>query len=154
VSQPAIRALLLEDDEADAAAPAMSDDERFLLRHVAVAAALVTDHADLYRALYDRRRREPVSAELREAALGAAETIATLRQSIARRQPLVAAAHGSPIDPALALAALDQLFYSFTLLTSPDREDVEVALDAREAEELLRMPALVSWLEQFEGDAG
>lgn len=148
MSQPGLRAELLEDDaELKELAPTMTDEEGYLLRHLATAAAVLSHYARAYPDLLARRREGGASDELREQALDAAEAIATVRQSLGRRQELVVAAQGSPVDPSTALAALDQLLFSLVLLCSPDDGQAAVAIDEQELDELLALPRLRELLE-------
>jgi hypothetical protein len=148
MSHPALRAELLEDDaELKELAPPMTGEEGYLLRHLATAAAVLTHYAEAYPGLLSRRREERASKALREEALDVAEAIATVRQSLGRRQELVVAAKGSPVDPSTALAALDQLLFSLVLLTSPDDGRAAVAMDEQELDELLALPSLRELLE-------
>ena len=57
MSQPGLRAELLEDDaELKELAPTMTDEEGYLLRHLATAAAVLSHYARAYPDLLARRR--------------------------------------------------------------------------------------------------
>ncbi len=128
----------------------LSENEQWLLRHFAAVAAILPNHAELYRELLARREAEGISPDLRAVALEAAATIATLMQSLNRRRELVVAAWATPIDPTHALGALNQLFHSLTLLTSPAEDDQsEAMLSRQELNELLTLTDVPAWLEQM-----
>jgi hypothetical protein len=147
---PELRALLLADDPGSPTGTALAEPERFLLRHLAVVAAVLTDHADLYRRLLARRRAGTEPADLRTAAHDAAHTIAAVNQSLARRPWLLAATLGGPLDPTPALLALDQLFFGLILLTGRTDDDA-LAPDPQELDLLLQAPSLRQWLARIEG---
>lgn len=149
MSQPELRATLLEDDDIDAQVPDLSDEDRFLLRRFAAAGALLLSQPDLYRDLLERRRDEGDSEEVQAIAHDAAEQAATVLQSARERQDLLVAAQSTPMNPTRALAALDQLFLSFTLLSSPEDELNEAVLDEEGLEDMLELLEVRAWLEQI-----
>lgn len=148
VSYDDLHALL--DEEGDDAPPDLNDDERWLLRHMGAAAALLLDHAQLYRDLLDRRRREQGSDVLRANALDAAATLAVFLQSARRRTRVLIAASETWMSSTLPLGALDQLFCSFILLSDPVTDDrSDAILTQSELEELMEHPELQAWLERI-----
>lgn len=149
VSQPELRAELLEDGDMDMPSTPLTEEERFLLRHLTGAAALLIGQPDLYRELLVRRREEGATEELRAIARDAAEQAATVLQSARRRQYLIIAAQETPLNPSAALTALDQLFFSFTLLTGPDDVFAQVALTEEELDLLLTSLDVGTWLEEL-----
>lgn len=148
MSQPELRVELFQDGDMDVPS-ILTDDERFLLRHLTAAAALLLSHPDLYRELLVRRREEGASEELRAIAHDAAEQAATVLQSASRRLDLLVAAQKTPLNPSAALTALDQLFFSFTLLTEPDDLFVDVALTEEGLQALLTSLDVRAWLEEL-----
>jgi len=140
-----LRAIL--DEELDPSTD-LDENEQWLLRHFAAVAAILPDHAELYRALLARREAEGISS--RAVALEAAATIAALMQSLSRRRMLVVAAWETPLDPTHALGALDQLFHSLTLLTSPTKdEQSEAMFSVEELDELMTLSDVPAWLTQM-----
>ena len=96
--------------------PELSADLRFLASRQASLAALVLDHAQHYKVLYTAARETGTTEEIRTAALNAAGNLGTLLQSLRSREDLqVALAHAPGYTPT-PLLAVDQLFFSFTLL--------------------------------------
>jgi hypothetical protein len=130
MSQPELRAALETHDDVDSDAPELTDEERWLLRHLAVAGALLRSHPDLYRELMEQREAEGQSDDVRSAAHEAAEQAATVLGSVRRRQDVLLAARETPVDPTVPLALLDQLFFCFTLLSGPDDELLESAIES------------------------
>lgn len=149
MTQPELRTALLGEDEGNGAPPSITSDERFLFRHLAAVAALLIDQPDAYRSLRARRGAEEPSEEVRAIAHDQAERAATVLQSMHRRQDLIVAAQDTPFRPSEALAVLNQLFFSFCLLSGPDDDLVEAALDGEAASALLEALDVNQWLEQF-----
>ncbi|HTU98199.1 MAG TPA: hypothetical protein VMF14_20280 [Solirubrobacteraceae bacterium] len=131
------------------APPDLSPDLRFLASRQAALAALLQDHADRYTALYTAARDTGPTLEIRHAALQSAGNLATLLQSLRSREELqVALAHAPGFVPT-PLLAIDQLFYSFTLLAAatetPD-DVLEAALTPAGVTELLQANRVQDWL--------
>ena len=100
------------------APPDVSPDLQFLASRQAALAALLEDHADRYAAMYTAARESGPTADRRRAALEAAGNLATLLQSLRSREELqVALAHAPGFVPT-PLLAVDQLYFSFTLLAA------------------------------------
>lgn len=128
----------------------LNENEQWLGRHHAAVAALVPDHAELYRALLARREAEGLTPDVRASALDAAGTIAAVMQSLRRRPLVVAAASEAPVSHTFPLGTLDHLFYSFTLLTSPVADDHSMAmLELDELDELVELSQ--PWLAEMGG---
>lgn len=145
MSHEELHALLAEDG--DDAPAELNDDERWLFRHVGALAALLRRQAELYPRMLARWEREGPSEELRSAALDAAGLAAALLQAARRRPGVLIAAGEPPVSLTLPLGLLDQLFYSFTLLTSPSADErTEAMLTAAELDELMGDPELRDWL--------
>lgn len=143
------------DDEGAGAPPDLDDDERWLLRHVGAGIALLRAHAALYGDALARRQAEPSSDELDAAALDAAATIGLLLQSARRRPRVLIAASGTAMSPTLVLGALDQLFFSFILLTAPLADErSEAMLTREELDELLAHPELEAWGRRLAPEGG
>ena len=139
-----LRRLLAGGD--DTAAPAdLNADERFLLDRFAMVAALLLDAGERYPALWESHNEHGPSPETEAAALEAAGNIGLVMQTLRRREDLTHAMHESPLDPVYATGALDQIFFSLTLLTGA--EESEAALTPDELAELLELPKLKDWLE-------
>ena len=115
MAQPGLKSLLLERDPDTP--ESMPEDVRYLLDHLATAAALLDDAPDAYEDLFRRREAgESIGAE----AVDHAERIAAVMQSLGRRRDLAVAAQETPLNPTSALAVLDQVFYSLCLLAAED----------------------------------
>ena len=136
--------------------PELSADLRFLASRQASLAALVLDHAQHYKVLYTAARETGTTEEIRTAALDAAGNLGTLLQSLRSREDLqVALAHAPGYTPT-PLLAVDQLFFSFTLLgwAGPDRswrardriEELDAALAPEGVDELFRSQRVREWL--------
>lgn len=148
MSQPELRAALL-DEQPEAAPPEMTADERFLLGHLAAVAALIESQVPLYRELTARIRREGHSNETRAIAHDAAEKAATVGQSLVGRQELVVSAQPTPFNASAADTVIEQLFYSFTVLAGSEDEYTPAALDPDMLEDLLTLPGLREWMERL-----
>ncbi len=103
MAEPGLKKLLLERDPDTP--ESMPEDVRYLLDHLATAAALLDDAVDAYEGLLRRREAgESIGAE----AADHAERIAAVMQSLGRRRDLAVAAQETPLNPTSALAVLDQ----------------------------------------------
>lgn len=147
MSQPELRAHLLDRDAG--APPSLDDDQRFLLSHFVTVAALLEHYVPLHRELWDRVQDEGPSDDTRAVALDAAEKLATVAQPLARRNPLVVATQGTPLNASPAVMALQQLFCSFTLLAGPEDELSAGVLPPPLLDELLDLPGLRDWLREM-----
>lgn len=141
-----LRAIL---DEAPDPSVPIPEDEQWLLRHFAAVAAILPHYAELYPALLARRESEGSSTDLRDIALEAAGTIAIVMQSVRRRQALVLSTAESPVNPKYALATLEHLFHSYTLLTGAEEDPyMEAIVTADELDELMSLDAVDGWLRE------
>jgi hypothetical protein len=137
-------------DDADAP-PELSPNLVFIGSRNPTLAALFTHHAELYRHLLDRYRREGSSPDIAAIALDAAGNLATVMQSFRRREDLLAAMRDAPNIVMPPMIIIDQLLFSFVLLTEPDENDNEAGLLSEEAlSELLANNAVQSWLADVE----
>lgn len=98
---------------------------------------MLIGYPEHYRELVERRRAEGYSEELGADARDVGEQIATIMQSARGRQDLLAAVQSTPLNPAGALTALDQLFLSYVLLSAADDEFAPAALEPDELDGLL-----------------
>ena len=129
--------------------PELSPDLRFLAARQASLAALMLDHAQHYKVLYTAARETGTTEEIQTAALDAAGNLGTLLQSLRSREDLqVALAHAPGYTPT-PLLAVDQLFFSFTLLAglNGDRiEELDAALAPEGVDELFGSERVREWL--------
>lgn len=147
MSQPDFRAMVLGEEEFDdGAIPAGPEEGHFLMRHFTAAAALLVSLPEAYAELRARHRRGGASDEVRAEAHAAAEQIATVLGSLRRRGALLRAVEDTPLRCWGALSVLDQLFFSFCLLSDPDDELVAAALDEEGPRELIEELDVESWL--------
>jgi hypothetical protein len=131
------------------APPDLSPDLQFLASRQAALAALFEDHADRYRALYTTVRDSGPTAEIRHEALEAAGNLATLLQSLRGREDLQVALAQAPGFVPTPLLAVDQLFFSFTLLASASdtgSEQLDAALTPDAVADILRSERVQDWL--------
>ncbi|MGH2892153.1 MAG: hypothetical protein ACRDPM_02630 [Solirubrobacteraceae bacterium] len=134
-------------------APAeLSADLTFLASRQASLAALMLDHAEHYKVLYTAARQHGTSEEIQTAALDAAGNLGTVLQSLRSREDLqVALAHAPGYTPT-PLIAVDQLFFSFTLLAAGGGdslsalEELDAALPPEGVDELFRSQRVRDWL--------
>lgn len=135
-------------DTSDAPAE-LSPDLRFLASRQAVLAALMLDHAEHYKVLYMAAREDRSAEEVRTAALDAAVNLATILQSLRSREDLqVALAHAPGYTPT-PLLAVDQLFFSFTLLAgagADNAQELDAALPPEGVDDLFRSERVRDWL--------
>ena len=113
-------------DSSDAPAE-LSPDLRFLASRQASLAALVLDHAQRYKILYRATRENPNLEGIQAEALDAAGNLATLLQSLRGREDLQVALARAPGYTPTPLLAVDQLFFSFTLLAGVGGDGVRGA---------------------------
>jgi hypothetical protein len=135
-------------DSSDAP-PELSPELGFLASRQAALAALLLDHAERYKALYAAARTDGSTEEIQAAALDGAGNLGTVLQSLRSREDLQAALAHAPGHTPTPLLAVDQLFFSFTLLAaaSGDRtEELDAALPPEGVDELFRSQRVRDWL--------
>jgi hypothetical protein len=135
-------------DSSDAP-PELSADLKFLASRQASLAALLLDHAEHYKVLYQAARQSGTTEEIRTAALDAAGNIGTVLQSLRSREDLQVALAQAPGYTPTPLIAIDQLFFSFTLLAAAgeDRlDELDAALAPEGVDELFRSQRVRDWL--------
>lgn len=102
----------------------MNETEEELLRYLSVAAALLPDAAERYKAVSQRFDAEGPSPELRAEALEAAADLAAVLGRAGRHHLLyVVLDERTDLAPGLLFRTLEQIFDSLMLLTEPDPED-------------------------------
>jgi hypothetical protein len=152
-----LRSSLTRDAENAPPPPAdWNENERWLFRHLVVVAYLLQEKPQRYRDLLAQWESESPSEELRASALHEAGALGLVLQSVRSRPEVLAGVAETPYKPTLALGALDQLFYSFTLLTSASPEDdyTEARITPDELDGLfLQRPKLREWMAQMGADA-
>lgn len=133
----------------------------FLAGRQATLAVLFIDHTELYRRLYHRYEQDGRSDELDAIALDAAGNLATLLQTLRARQDLLIALARSDDFPAIPVAFIDQLQFSFLLLADQRRSDsdsdstgytLDACLSAEEAAGQLEAEITVAWLRDLNAD--
>jgi hypothetical protein len=133
------------------APPELSPELADLGRLQAAAAALLQRDRDLYPALLERFRTKGPSSELSRLALEAAGDIAAVLQPLRARPDLLEVLEEQPNIPAPPLIVLDQLQFSYLLLTEGARDEQREALLTPDAlDELLAAARVRDWL-QFVG---
>jgi hypothetical protein len=140
-----LRRELLDDSDAP---DELSADLKFLASRQASLAALLLDHAKQYKTLYQASRQRGLTDEMRTAALDAAGNLATVLQSLRSREDLQTALAVAPRYTPTPLLAVDQLYYSFVLLTAPGDhpDELEAALPPEGVDELFRSQRVRDWL--------
>jgi hypothetical protein len=138
-----LRRELLDDGDAPAE---LSDDLKFLASRQASLAALLLNHAEVYKTLYDASRQQGITDEIRTAALDAAGNLATVLQQLRSREDLQHALAKAPGYTPTPLIAVDQLLYSFVLLAGPADEQLDAALPPEGVDELFRSQRVREWL--------
>ena len=139
---------LLDDSDAPAE---LSPNLVFMGSRNASLAALLPHQAELYRHLLARYQRDGWSPDIGAIALDAAGNLATVMQSFRRREDLLMAMEAAPNIVPPPMIIIDQLLFSFVLLTKPDAEDNAAGLLSEEAlSELLANNAVQSWLKDAE----
>lgn len=127
----------------------LSPDLKFLSSRQASLAALMLDHAERYKVLYLAVRHEGPTDAIRAAALEGAGNLGTLLQSLRSREELQVALAQAPGHTPTPLLAVDQLFFSFTLLAGvgPESlEELDAALAPEGVDELFRSQRVRDWL--------
>jgi hypothetical protein len=97
-------------------------DARFLIARQEAAAGLLLDHAELLGLARERYADDGPSPRLEAIALQAAGNLATVLQPLRRRQDLLNLLIEDPDVPAVPMALIDQMLFSFLLLTGPRNE--------------------------------
>lgn len=127
--------------------PELSPELAFLASRQAPMAVLLERDRQAYPQLLERYRSEGPSPELTEAALEAAGDIATVLQSLRSRQDLLEVLESQDKVPAPPLAVLDQIQYSYLLLTdAASEEQREALLKPEDLDEMLRIERVADWL--------
>jgi hypothetical protein len=130
----------------------LSPDLQFLASRQASLAALILDHAERYTALYAATRENGPTAQTQRQALEAAGDLGTLLQSLRSREDLQVALVQAPGFVPTPLLALDQLFFSFTLLANANAnasgagEELDAALTPASVAEILGSERVQEWL--------
>jgi hypothetical protein len=135
-------------DSSDAP-PELSPDLQFLAARQASLAALLLDHAERYKALYNTTRETGPTAHTKDAALDAAGNLGTVLQSLRSREDLQVALAQAPGYTPTPLIAVDQLFFSFTLLAGADADtigELDAALPPEGVDDLFRSERVRDWL--------
>ena len=132
------------------APPQLSPDLQFLASRQASLAALVLDHAERYEALYATVHNTGPTAQTKHEALQAAGNLGALLQSLRSREDLQAALIQAPGFVPTPLLAVDQLFFSFTLLANASDaaggEELDAALTPDAVAEILGSERVQDWL--------
>ena len=132
------------------APPQLSPDLQFLASRQASLAALVLDHAERYEALYATVHNTGPTAQTKREALQAAGNLGALLQSLRSREDLQAALVQAPGFVPTPLLAVDQLFFSFTLLANASDaaggEELDAALAPDAVAEILGSERVQDWL--------
>lgn len=145
-----LRRLLLDDSDAP---PGLSPVLAFIASRNAGAAGLLLHYAKVYRSLFDRYQQEGPSAEIEAIALEAAGDLATVMQSLRRRPEVLIAMELSPVVVAPPLPIIDQLLFSFVLLTDPDAgEDSKACLSPDMLDESLTYTRVKEWLDSIHAE--
>jgi hypothetical protein len=120
----------------------------------AAAAALLFDHAELYKLLLERIEQDGSSVQLRAIALDAAGNLGSVLQASRNREDQLAALALAPGFAAFPILVFDQLFYSFTLLAAPgeDADEPPAHLDADTLDGLIASDHVQKWLTSTNAD--
>lgn len=138
--------MLFERDEIDAKTSELTDEHRYVLSHMVAVAALLIAQREQYPQLLAQHREGGAPGVVSENAHEFAERAAAVLQSARRRSDLLAAFRDTPLNPLAAIAVLDQLFFSFCLLTNPDDSLVDAVLGEATLDELLKAMEFDDWL--------
>jgi hypothetical protein len=140
------RELLDEGDASEELGPELRD----LAVRTASAAALLVHHGELYKEVYARYRAQGPSDELDAIVLDAAGNLATVLQTLRRREDLLTALAHSPTMAAPPLILVDQLLYSFMLMMGPeDDEALVTALTPEDIDAIFTSDRVREWLASF-----
>lgn len=146
MTDPLVHRLLAGSAPDDFGIRAESDDR--LARLFAVAVTLLPRFVERYRHLLERSRTEGPSADVRAQALDAAGGLAAVLHRLRPYEPLLGALDRRVLPTIPVLAALEELFASFVLLTElePDAE-TDVKLTREQLDELVGLPQLERMLD-------
>jgi hypothetical protein len=126
-------------------------DARFLIARQEAAAGLLLDHAELLELVHEHYVRDGPSPHLETIAVQAAGNLATVLQSLRRRQDLLNLLIADPDVPAVPMAFIDQMLFSFVLLTGPRNERyLTAALSTEEVGEFMRSQAVQEWMDRLD----
>jgi hypothetical protein len=126
-------------------------DARFLIARQEAAAGLLLDHAELLELVHERYVRDGPSAHLETIAVEAAGNLVTVLQPLRRRQDLLNLLIEDPDVPAVPMALIDQMLFSFALLTGPRNERyLTGALSPEEVGEFMRSRAIQEWMDRLD----
>ena len=126
-------------------------DALFLIARQEAAAGLLLDHAELLEVVHEHYVRHGPSPRLEAIAVQAAGNLATVLQSLRRRQDLLNLLIADPDVPAVPMALIDQMLFSFVLLTGPrDERYLTAALSPEDVGELMRSRAVQGWMDRLD----
>jgi hypothetical protein len=147
---PAVReALLADSDLGDEYG--YEPDALFLIARQEAAAGLLLDHAELLELVHEHYVRDGPSPHLEAIAVEAAGNLATVLQSLRRRQDLLNLLIEDPDVPAVPMALIDQMLFSFVLLTGPRNERyLAAALSPEEVGEFMDSLAIQEWMDRLD----
>ena len=126
-------------------------DALFLIARQEAAAGLLLDHAELLEVVHEHYVRHGPSPRLEAIDVQAAGNLATVLQSLRRRQDLLNLLIADPDVPAVPMALIDQMLFSFVLLTGPrDERYLTAALSPEDVGELMRSRAVQGWMDHLD----
>lgn len=126
-------------------------DARFLIARQEAAAGLLLDHAELLELVHEHHVRDGPSPQLEAIAVEAAGNLATVLQPLRRRQDLLNLLIEDPDVPAVPMALIDQMLFSFVLLTGPRNEGyLAAALSPEEVGEFMNSLAIQEWMDRLD----
>jgi hypothetical protein len=126
-------------------------DARFLIARQEAAAGLLLDHAELLELVHQHYVRRGPSPHLETIAVQAAGNLATVLQPLRRRQDLLNLLIEDPDAPAVPMALIDQMLFSFVLLTGLRNERyLSAALSPEEIGEFMRSRAIQDWMDRLD----
>jgi hypothetical protein len=142
-------------DESDIP-PDLRPDLALVYKQQAAAAVLLMRDREAYPRLLERFRSEGASYELSMAALEAAGDLATVCQALRARQDILQVMDALPDVIAPPLVVLDQLFYSYLLITGAATDvQSDGPLEPEGLDKLINTKRVSDWLEFALGpDAG
>jgi hypothetical protein len=151
LSDAELRDLLFGAPSSTPGAEQITPDEQFLINHGVLAAALIPRHVAVHRDLARVVDAEGITPEVTAAARESAGELGAVAQSLARRPDLVVAADGTPLDPTVAIAVMEQLHFSCTVLAGAGTEGMSeedartLLLGEEELDALVALPGLCDW---------
>lgn len=110
---------------------------------------LVIHHGALYLDLLRDYEDEGPSSRIDATAISAAVDVALVQQSIWQRLDLLGTMRHTPLDPGAAMGCLDDLFFSFLVLTGRDPVRTVARFDAEAFQGRLRGKAFLDWIEAW-----